>query len=48
MKFIYINSSVILAELFYAKVLKAIFLLPSRSHFAEPDMIFICLSLVGC
>lgn len=45
MKFIYINSSVILAELFYAKVLKAIFL-PSRSHFAEPDMIFICLSLV--
>ena len=25
MKFIYINSSVILAELFYAKVLKAIF-----------------------
>lgn len=31
MKFIYINSSVILAELFYAKVLKAIFFTMQKS-----------------
>lgn len=31
MKFIYINGSVILAELFYAKVLKAIFFTKQKS-----------------
>ena len=33
MKFIYINSSVILAELFYAKVLKAIFFFTKQKSF---------------